>query len=202
MTNNKIGVLGGTFDPIHDGHLRLAEAVYHDLALDKVLFVPAGEPPHKRGRSITPSYHRAKMAELALEEYPHFEMSRVDLDRPGPHYSVDMVARLRADYQISAHDCFFIIGADSLMDLPTWRAPQQLLNLCRLAVAHRPGYQPDLVNLTTQLPNLPQKIDWVELPDTPISSTSLREAVGRGESIAGYTPQVVAWYIQQARLYR
>ncbi len=202
MANDKIGILGGTFDPIHNGHLRLADAVYHALELDKVLFIPAGEPPHKRGWNTALSYHRAKMVELGLEEYPHFAMSRADLDRPGPHYSVDMVTRLRADYQVSAHDCFFIIGADSLIDLPTWRMPQQLLKLCHLAVAHRPGYQPDLVNLTAQLPNLPKKINWVELQDTPISSTLLRKTVGRGESIAGYTPLVVARYIQQTGLYK
>jgi nicotinate-nucleotide adenylyltransferase len=202
MTNDKTGVLGGTFDPIHNGHLWLAEAVRDSLALNKVLFVPAGEPPHKRGRRIAPASHRAQMVALALKDHPHFEMSRIDLDRPGPHYSVDMLTRLRADYQLSADDCFFIIGADSLIDLPIWHSAQQLLELCRLAVAHRPGYQPDLSDLKAQLPRLPQRIVWIELPGIPISATALRAAVAQGESIDALTPPAVVRYIRQMGLYK
>ncbi len=202
MKNEKIGILGGTFDPIHNGHLGLAEAVRNRLGLSKVLFVPAGEPPHKRGRRIAPAVHRAQMVALALQDYPYFELSRVDLDRPGPHYSVDMLTRLRADYQLSADDCFFIIGADSLMKLPTWHSAQQLLELCRLAVAHRPGYQPDLSDLKAQLPRLPQRIVWIELPGIPISATALRAAVAQGEAIDAFTPPAVVRYIRQTGLYK
>jgi len=202
MTNNKTGILGGTFDPIHNGHLGVAEAVRNSLGLNKVLFVPAGEPPHKRGQRIAPAAHRAQMVTLALNDYPYFELSRVDLERPGPHYSVDMLTRLRADYQLSADNCFFIIGADSLMNLPTWHSSRQLLELCRLAVAHRPGYQPDLSNLRAQLPRLPQRIVWIELPGIPISATVLRAAVARGESIDALTPPAVAKYIRQMGLYK
>ncbi len=202
MKSVKTGVLGGTFDPIHNGHLQLAEAVRDSLALNKVLFVPAGEPPHKRGQRIASAFHRAQMVELALKDYPHFEMSRVDLDRLGPHYSVDMVARLRANYQLSADDCFFIIGADSLINLPTWHSSRQLLKLCRLAVAHRPGYQPNLSNLKAQLPRLPQRIVWIELPGIPISATALRAAVAQGKSIDALTPPAVVRYIRRTGLYK
>ena len=103
----RLGVLGGTFDPIHNGHLGLAEAAYAQLALGRILFVPAAEPPHKQGRRITAVEHRLKMVELAVQGHPHFEVSRVDIDRPGPHYSVDMIVRLRATYHVAAEDCFF-----------------------------------------------------------------------------------------------
>ena len=202
MTDDKTGVLGGTFDPIHNGHLWLAEAARDSLALDKVLFVPAGEPPHKCGRRIAPAPHRAQMVALALKDHPHFEMSRVDLDRPGPHYSVDMLTRLRAGYQLSADDCFFIIGADSLMDLPTWYSSRRLLELCRLAVAHRSGYQPDLSDLRAQLPRLPQRIVWIELPGIHISATALRAAVAQSKSIDTLTPPAVVRYIRKKGLYR
>jgi len=198
----RLGILGGTFDPIHNGHLALAEAVCRALQLKRVLFVPAGDPPHKQGRPLTPASHRVRMVELAIAGRPEFALSRADLDRPGPHYSVDMVALVRRQYHLEADETFFIIGADSLASFHTWRAPERLLSLCRLAVAHRPGYRPDLRQLADRLPALPERIDWVAMPGIPISGTELRRRAAWGESLAAWVPPPVARYIKANGLYR
>ncbi len=198
----RLGILGGTFDPIHNGHLDLAQSAQRALNLDKVLFVPAGRPPHKKDASVTSSLHRLKMIELAIADRPCFAVSRVDLDRPGPHYTVDTVARLKTDNNLDAETCFFIIGSDSLEALPTWHAPERLLGLCRLAVGHRPGYRPDLADLTSLLPDLPERITWVEMPANPISSTALRQQIARDEDVTGLIPSAVVAYIQQMGLYK
>jgi len=201
----RLGILGGTFDPIHQGHLSLAQSAYQALALDKILFVPAGDPPHKQDRQLIAAHHRLNMVKLAVEGQPHFEISRVDLDRPGPHYTVDMVTHLRADYGVAADDCFLIIGTDSLIDLPTWHAPQRLLSLCWLAVIHRPGYRPNLDDLASQLPGLRQSITWVEMPADPVSSSQLRRQLahsGHDRQTREEIPEAVWTYIQQMGLYK
>ena len=138
----RLGIFGGTFDPIHHGHLVAAEAARHRLALDRVLFVPAGRPPHKPDRPIADAGHRLRMLELAIAAKTYFAISHVDLERPGPHYTTDTVQLLRHQYNLSPDECFFIIGGDSLVDLPTWYHASELITLCRLAVSHRPGYRP------------------------------------------------------------
>jgi len=196
-----LGVLGGTFDPIHLGHLKMAQAAYQAVGLDKVLFVPAGDPPHKQNLPLTPARQRVKMVSLAIADHPHFELSTVDIDRPGPHYTVDTVTRLRTAYRLSAEECFFIIGGDSFVDLPDWYKPQQLLNSCRLAVIHRPGFWPNLTKLTGLFPNLTERITWVAMPPDPVSSTNLRRLIGRGNAVDHLLPKTVWDYIQQAGLY-
>ncbi len=198
----KLGILGGTFDPIHNGHLELAQAVAQSLALPMVVFVPVGDPPHKQRQPITPAAHRLRMVELALAERPKFAVSRVDVDRPGPHYSVDTVRLLRGKYNVAAEDCYFILGADTLMGLPSWYKPGQLLELCRLAVVHRPGYHPNLSLLAKRLPGVRAKITWVAMPDVFISATAVRHRVAQGLSIAQYVPARVARYIAQHNLYK
>ncbi len=196
-----IGVLGGTFDPIHQGHLALAESAQQTLALSKLLFVLAGDPPHKQDQPITLSEHRLHMLELALADQPKFEISLVDLNRPGPHYTVDTIILLRQAYDLSDQACFFIIGADSLLDLPTWYQPAHLLAQCRLAVAHRPGYQPDISVLARQFPMLPQRVTWLPMPQMPISATVLRQRIRVKQDIRGLVPRAVAEYIQEKCLY-
>ncbi len=198
----RVGVLGGTFDPVHNGHLAVAETVFHALHLQRILFVPAGEPPHKTSRRITPIAHRVQMVSLAIADRPEFALSLIDVARPGPHYSVDTVRLARQAHQASKDDCFFVTGADALIDLPDWHLPQQLLSLCRLAVAHRPGYQPDIAALSRRLPLLPERIVWVEMPGIPISATAVRAGVKRKQSIAGVVPAAVADYIAAQNLYR
>lgn len=198
----KFGVLGGTFDPIHNGHLAVAEAVKTKLNLSKIIFVPAGQPPHKLGKTITPPSHRVRMLHLALANYADFAISMVDINRMPPHYSVDMLPLLQAEYDFTPAQTYFIIGADLLPKLPTWHQAQQILKLCRLAVVHRPDYSFDLTAIYLRLPNLASKINWVENYPIPISSTEIRHKLRHGQSIDSLVPPSVATYIQQKNLYQ
>lgn len=197
----KLGILGGTFDPIHNGHLQLAQSARQTLGLDTVVFAPAGDPPHKPARALTPAEHRFKMVALAIADEPGFAVSRVDLDRPGPHFSADMIALVQADYQVGPEETFFIIGADALADLPHWYAPDKLLALCRVAAACRAGYAPDLAALPTQLPSLAQRLVWIEMPHTPVSATRLRRQISRGDDVSGQIPAPALNYLTTHHLY-
>jgi len=198
----KLGILGGTFDPIHLGHLLTAEIARETLALERVLFVPAGDPPHKQALAKTPVHHRQAMVQQAIATNPHFELCLIDLERPGPHYSVDTIRLICSRYHLSADECSFIIGADSLVNLPTWHQPNELITLCRLAVVRRPAYQPDLTALETLLPHVTARLDWLDMPLIGLASSQLRHRVSLGQSICYQTPAVVAAYIQQHQLYK
>jgi nicotinate-nucleotide adenylyltransferase len=197
----RLGILGGTFDPIHHGHLLAAEEAYHQLALDRVLFVPAGIPPHKPARPISAAGHRVRMVELAIAGKPHFSLSRVDVDRPGPSYTVDTLELLRARWG-SGPRFFFIEGNDSLSDIACWYQPQRLIELCELAVVARPGSQIDLPELERRLPGITGRIHWVKIPLLEISSSDLRTRVRAGRSISYLAPREVEAYVRQHRLYR
>jgi nicotinate-nucleotide adenylyltransferase len=198
----KLGILGGTFDPIHLGHLMVAEAAWETLPLQQVLFVPAGDPPLKEHVLKTPAHHRRAMVELAIATNPHFELSLVDLERPGPHYSTDTVRLIRRQYKLPAEDCFFIIGGDSLADLPAWHNPKELVDLCRLAASHRPGYQPDTTHLEEAIPGLQARLDWVEMPALDLAASQIRDRVRAGQSIRYQVLDSVREYIDQFGLYR
>jgi nicotinate-nucleotide adenylyltransferase len=197
----RFGILGGTFDPIHLGHLLMGEAARQKLGLQRVLFVPAGDPPHKQSEVSTPARHRRAMVELAIAGNPHFELCPVDLDRAGPHYSTDTVRLIRARYDLSADDCFFIIGADSLQDLPTWHRPEELLRLCRLAAIRRPGCRPDMAALAEQLPGLNQRLVWVDMPLIGISASDIRARLRAGQGIRYQVAEPVREYILAQHLY-
>lgn len=198
----KLGILGGTFDPVHIGHLLIAELAREALQLERVLFVPAGDPPHKQDQEKTPAHHRREMVELALIDNPYFNVSTVDLDRSGPHYSVDTVTLIRAEYALPAENCFFIIGGDSLDDLPIWHNPDKLISLCRLAVLHRPGYRPDMAALEQTIPNLSNQIDWIPMETAiDVASSTIRARVAGGRSIRYQVPESVRNYINQHGLY-
>ncbi|MCB9079523.1 MAG: nicotinate (nicotinamide) nucleotide adenylyltransferase [Anaerolineaceae bacterium] len=198
----KIGIIGGTFDPIHSGHLLIAELARDSLNLERVLFVPAGDPPHKQSAAKTAAHHRCRIVELALEDNPAFELSRVDLDRPGPHYSIDTVALIRSQFNLAADDCYFIIGSDSLADLPSWRQPNEFIAACRLAVAHRPEYRPDIATLAEKLPGIGSRLDWVEILLVEYSSSMIRRRIKAGQSVRYQTPANVIDYLYQHQLYR
>jgi nicotinate-nucleotide adenylyltransferase len=198
----KVGILGGTFDPIHLGHLLMAESAREILELRQVLFVPAGDPPHKQELPITPACHRQAMVELALAHNPFFELSPVDLDRSGPHYSTETVQLLQKQYDLPPELCYFIIGSDSLQDLPTWHRPAELIKICRLAVARRPGSLPDLTSLEASLPGLSDQLTWVEMPLVGISASDIRARARAGQSIRYQVPDGVGEYIQKHQLYR
>ena len=198
----RLGILGGTFDPIHLGHLLMAETAWEELGLSQVLFVPAGDPPHKQGLAKTPAVHRVAMVERAIADNPHFALNRVDLARPGPHYTTDTVRLIRAQYDLSAETCFLIVGGDSLVDLPTWHNAPELITLCRLAVIGRPGFRPDLAQLAAAVPGLSARLDWVEMPLTGVSSREIRARVRAGRSIRYQVADPVREYIEQQRLYQ
>ena len=198
----KLGVFGGTFDPIHLGHLLMAETARESLGLSQVLFTPVGDPPHKQNNIITPARHRRAMTELAIQDNPGFALCTVDLDRPGPHYTADTIRLIRRQYGLAAADFYFIIGGDSLRDLPTWNRPTELVSVCRLAVIHRPGSRPDVAELSKQIDGLSESLVWVEMPLSGLSSTKIRAGASRGQSIRYQTPEPVRAYIEQRGLYK
>ena len=195
----RIGILGGTFDPPHFGHLRLAEAALTQLHLDKVLFAPAGVQPLKQGHPATAPEHRARMVELAIAGEPRFALSRADLDRPGPHYTVDLLVIIQRQYPGAA--LWFIMGEDSLGDLLRWRNPARIIQLVRLAVLRRPGYEPDWAGLDRALPDLRARLDWIEHAEIDISASDIRQRVQRGLPIAPLAPARVIDYFVTHHLY-
>jgi nicotinate-nucleotide adenylyltransferase len=196
----RIGIFGGTFDPIHYGHLVAAEEALSVLKLDRVLVVPAGQPPHKAERPVTAAEHRVAMVQLAIASNPAFTLSRVDLDRPGPHYSVDMVARLRRE--VGPGEVFFIVGMDSLMQLTEWHEPERLIGMCYIVGVNRPGYTYDLAPLERDVPGISAHIKVIDAPQLEISSHVLCDRVRRGLPIKYQVPEAVEDYIVRHGLYR
>lgn len=197
----RVGVFGGTFDPVHLGHLIVAQEVRFRAALDNVLFVPAGQPPHKPGRVITPAAHRLAMLERALASEPSFAISRIEIDRPGPSYSVTTLRALRAELGPSA-DLYFILGSDQVADLPTWHRPAELLELCTVLAVERPGAPCDLAAAEARLPGLRERLLWVPVPQIGIAAREIRRRVAAGEPIRYFVPDAVAAYIAVHGLYR
>ena len=197
-----IGVLGGTFDPVHSGHLVVAEEARLRFCLDKVLFVPAGKPWLKINREITPAVHRVEMVKLAIAGNAGFELSTIEIDRPGPSYSVDTVAALQQKLGAGAR-IFFLIGWDTLAELPQWQQPSRLIQLCKLVAVTRPGLsRPDLKSLETSVPGITQSVVWLDMPPLDISSSDIRDRVAQGLSIHGLVPEDVESYIAEKKLYR
>jgi nicotinate-nucleotide adenylyltransferase len=197
----RIGVFGGTFDPIHIGHLVSAEEVRVELGLERVVFMPAGLPPHKLDRVMSPVEHRLAMVELAIASNPHFAVSRVDIDRFGPCYTVDTIELLRGEWGADV-EIYFIMGSDSLLDILTWHNPRRLIRLCRFAVVSRPGYQVDLDELDALLPGVASRVQMLNAPELAISSSDIQRRVREGLSIKYQVPEAVEDYIYQHKLYQ
>lgn len=197
----KLGVLGGTFDPIHIGHLVLAEEVRVRLGLDEVLFVPAGNPWFKADVPITAVEHRLRMVRLAIKDKPHFKLSTMEVERPGRAYTVDTMAELRGTLD-SGGELFFILGWDNLRGLPRWREPERLITLCRLVAVPRVGEQaPDQNTLETAIPGLSKRVIMLDKPQIAVSASLVRERVAAGRSISHLVPQAVERYIGEHKLY-
>ena len=196
----RIGILGGTFDPIHYGHLFIAEEARISIALKRVLFVPAAQPPHKPDVYICPAHHRLRMIELAIASNPHFEVSTVDLSRPGPDYSVDMLMLLRKEWGPGS-EFYFIMGLDSLAGIMTWHDPARLIELCTLAVARREGYEVDMTALEASLPGITDRTLLLDTPELGISSSDIERRVREGLPIKYLVPQSVEDYIRAQELY-
>jgi len=194
------GIFGGTFDPPHVGHLILAESVCDALNLSQVLFVPAADPPHKHNLSITPIQHRLAMLQTAIAGNPRFAISDVDLARPGPHYTADTLRILREQHPNAT--LYFLLGGDSLYDLPTWREPDEIIAQAKLAAMCRPGADLDLARLEAQLPGIAACVVFVDAPMIGISATTLRERMRRGHSIRYQVPEAIERYITDNRLYK
>lgn len=198
-----IGVLGGTFDPIHMGHLIIAEEVRARLDLSEVLFVPAGQPWLKlnNANAISPAEHRVAMVRLAIADEPAFKLSTMEVERPGPSYTVDTMAELRR--QIGAEGkLYFILGWDNLNQLPRWHQPLRLVKLCRLVPVRRVGFaSPDLDALEAAVPGLSESLVMLDTPQIEISASEIRARVARGLSIHKLVPEVVERYIIEHGLY-
>jgi len=195
-----VGVMGGTFDPIHFGHLAAAEEARVRLGLARVVFVPNGQPPHKAGYVVTAAEHRYNMVVLGIAGNPHFEASRVEIDRSGPSYAVDTVkslaGRLPADTRM-----YFITGADAILELLTWRDPEQLAQVCEFVAVARPGY--DLDDIRRALgEELSRRVHYLDIDGLATSSTGLRKRAAEGLSLRYLTPDPVAGYVVSHGLYR
>jgi nicotinate-nucleotide adenylyltransferase len=201
----RIGLLGGTFDPIHYGHLVIAEEVRATLALSEVVFIPAGQPPHKPGRPITPAQHRLAMLQLAIASNPAFSLCEIEIERLGPSYTVDTLRLLRQRWGSQAY-LAFILGADSLAEFTSWyNAAGVLAQLDCLVAVGRPGYRPpqELVTaLEERLPGIGERLRVVNAPYLSISASDLRQRVAEGRPIKYQTPESVEAYIAQHQLYR
>jgi nicotinate-nucleotide adenylyltransferase len=195
----RLGVIGGTFDPPHYGHLALAHNAYVQLQLDCVLFVPAGQPPHKPRRPLTPAHHRVAMVEAAIADNPAFALSRVDLGRPGPHYTVEMLALLHQGYPSA--ELYFLMGGDSLTELPTWRDPAGIVRQAVLAVMQRPGYTPDVAALGQAVPGIRGRLIWLDVPCLDIAASDLRRRAHEGLPLRYLVPPPVEVYIHAHCLY-
>ena len=197
----KVGVMGGTFDPIHLGHLATAESVREIFQLDEILFIPAARPPHKVEKNVTPELHRLMMTFLATKSNENFQVSPMEILRDGLSYTLETVNELHKKLG-SSTDLFFIIGADSLRDLPTWYQSRELVKRCHFIATTRPNVEVDFAALKKFFGKLgTQKIHQVATPGIEISSTEIRRRVKAGLSIKYLVPEVVEEYIAKENLY-
>ena len=197
----KVGIMGGTFDPIHNGHLVTAEAVRDSLSLDEVLFIPSARPPHKIDREITSPEHRLAMTILATCFHPQFRVSTIEILRNGPSYAVDTVDELKREYP-SDTEFYFILGADAALELSTWHNAQELIEKCYFIAATREGTEIDIKAVESEFnTNAKGRIQRVETPKIEISSTDIREKIKSNRSIRYLVPDSVEAYIKKERLY-
>ncbi len=196
-----LGLFGGTFDPPHIGHLILSAETRAQLGLDRLLWVLTPEPPHKQGQPITPLEHRLAMVKLAISEDRRFELSTLEIDRPGPHYALDTVKIISE--QNPAADLVYLMGGDSLRDLPAWHRPADLVAALRfIGVMRRPGDSIDLPALEKKLPGLTAKVRYVDAPLLDIAAHEIRQRVADGRPFRYFLPPAVYAYIVAHNLYR
>ena len=198
----RLGVLGGTFDPIHMGHLIIAEEVRTHLGLEQVLFLPTGLPWLKEGQPISPAQHRLEMTRLAVADNPAFAVSSIEIERPGPSYTVETLMQLQQE-RGSCVEPYFIVGMDSVLELHRWREPGRLLEMCTLVAVDRPGSDgatPEA--LDELLPGASGRIVHIPGPHIGISGTEIRRRVAQNQTIRYWVPGPVEEYIAKSNLYR
>jgi len=198
----KLGLYGGTFDPVHFGHLLLAERCREELGLDEVRFIPAGDPPHKDRPDLTPGKARAEMLEFATAGNPRLVVDRRELGRPGRSYTVDTLAEVKAEFPEA--ELYFLMGADSLADLPGWREPERILELARVVAVNRGRVHPQLRKdlIASQGEEVASRVLFVSMPAVDLSSTDMRLRFRDGRSLRYMTPPAVEAYIRDKGLYR
>lgn len=200
MGKKRVGIFGGTFDPIHMGHLIVAETIMDEFHLDKVVFIPAAVPPHKLDKQISPAKHRYMMTMLATCSNPRFQVSDMEMHRQGPSYSRDTLAQLLEEHGRDT-EFYFIVGADSVENLHTWNRIDELLTMCHFIGASRPGCMPDMEKIAQRFGPLAEKIHCLETPELEISSTEIRHRVGQKRTIRYIVPETVEQYIYKEKLY-
>ena len=201
MAQRKIGILGGTFDPIHLGHLAIVKEIRRKLDLEEVLFVPVGQPVFKEDRQISDGQHRLEMVILATADTPFFNVATVELERQGSSYTIDTIKELMIQLG-DRIDLYLIVGFDALHDLPNWKEPIQLLQLCQIIAAKRPRHtELDIRSLESQVPGASERIKIIDVPQVDLSATEIRKKVASGKEIIDLVPAAVASYIERNGLY-
>lgn len=197
--SKRLGVMGGTFDPIHHGHLVTADEAFWQFGLDEVVFVPTGRPWMKDHPQVSPAEDRYLMTVIATSPNPHFEVSRLEIDRAGETYAVDTLAALREEHGADT-ELFFITGADAILEIFHWKEPEEVLSLAHFIAATRPGY--DIARFEAEAPTAHPKISVMSVPALAISSSGIRDRVKEGRPIRYLVPEGVVTYIDKAGLYR
>jgi len=198
---NRLGIMGGTFDPIHYGHLLAAEMARAEFKLDKVLFIPTGKPPHKNRRDISDADLRFEMVKRAIQDNPSFDISRLEIDREGQSYTVETLRVLRRMWP--DHELYFITGSDALLEIFSWREAEEIFTMIEFIGAARPGFDASdfFLKVQQEHPETKGKIHYLEVPALAISSTDIRARVRRGEPIRYLLPEPVRLYLTQRGLY-
>jgi nicotinate-nucleotide adenylyltransferase len=218
----KLGLFGGSFNPVHDGHLAIARQTREALELDQILYIPTSHPPHKPNGSLAPAQDRYEMVRLAIASDPAFAISDVEVRRPGKSYSIDTIRQLQQEYGPHTQ-LFFLIGLDAFLDFPSWRDPRTLLELCSFVVLSRPGLSFRSLSTVSLLPPIPypsladldagrifrieaqiggQRLICLKLPPCPISASDIRARIRQGHSVANLLPPLVESYILRHHLYQ
>ncbi|HZC82662.1 MAG TPA: nicotinate-nucleotide adenylyltransferase [Nitrospiraceae bacterium] len=218
----KLGLLGGSFNPVHDGHLAIARHTREALELDQILFIPTGHPPHKPNGGLAPAQDRYEMVRLAIAPDPAFAISDVEIRRPGKSYSIDTIRQLQQEYGPRTQ-LFFLIGLDAFLDFPSWRDPRTLLELCSFVVLSRPGLSFRSLSTVSLLPPIPypsladldagrtfrievqiggQRLICLKQPPCPISASDIRARIRQGLPVANLLPPLVESYILRHHLYQ
>ncbi|MDO4560263.1 MAG: nicotinate-nucleotide adenylyltransferase [bacterium] len=198
--NRRIGIMGGTFDPIHNGHLLAADEAHAAFGLSEVIFVPTGQPPHKAAQRVTSAEDRYMMTELATVGCPYFKVSRVEIDRAGSSYTIDTLRTLRAMPAYAGVQFYFITGLDAVMDIVSWKNPEEIMEMCKFVAVSRYGYTHKRME---ELPReLRSRIIPLEIPLLAISSTELRERIKTDRSIRFMVPSAVEQFIRKKSLYK
>jgi nicotinate-nucleotide adenylyltransferase len=197
----RLGIYGGTFDPVHYGHLLLAEQCREACRLDEIWFLPTGSPPHKQGVEITPPKFRKEMLEIALAGMPQFKVSTLEMDRPGPHFTVETLSEIHHTRPLD--ELFLLVGRDSLAEFPTWMEPERIAELAVIVAANRGRGAIDMEKLRETLgAAIASRVELVSMPGIDVSASDLRRRIAEGRSIRFQTPRAVEQYISAHRLYR